>query len=168
MKALAALVTCLLVTVPEEPKTFLLKGGEHLRAEVIEVDGERVRLRIPIAGGHYSTWRSLDEFKPHCTYLILNEMAREDSIEDRIRLAKYAAGQDIVYIAQRELRQARVLAGDAGLEPELEREIAKRGATVLESLFRKELERGRVRKAKRLLSELMIRYPDPPGSSRCW
>lgn len=166
MKVLALTLILLGPAIAGEPITLILKNGDHLRAEVVQIDGNRVRLRVPIPSGHYLVWRSLDDFRPHCAYLALAELAAKDKAEDRLRLARFAAAHDLVYIAQRELGLARQLAGDDGLEAELEQQIVERGAAVLEREFRAALERRDLRKGKRLLNELVIRYPDSEPASR--
>ena len=156
----------LVPAVTGEPITLILKNGDHLRAEVLQIEGDRVRLRVPITSGEYFVWRKLDDFRPHCAYRALAELAAKDKAADRLRLARFAASHDLVSIARRELQLARRLSGDSELEPELEKEIAERGAAVLESEFRKALGRRDLRKGKRLLNELIIRYPDSDPTSR--
>ena len=160
MKTAILALTLLAVFGSGDPVTLVLKGGDHLRAEVLEQKENRVHLRVPTQWGHYSVWRDLDDFQPHSAYRALAELAAQDNADDRLRLARFAASHDLVYVAQRELRLARQLAGDESLHQDLERDIAARGARALEKLFRSALKRGDLRKAKRLLNELIIRYPD--------
>lgn len=163
----ALLLGLLVLTLPQGPvETLVLKNGEHVRAEVLRLDGDRVVLRVMIEGGSMQVNRGMDEFQPQSAYRIFRQTRKLDSIDEQLRLAEFAADHGLVWVAQRDLESARKLKGDAALAPELAKKIEEKGASILESLLRKELTAGDVQKARRLMSELLIRYPDSSAAQK--
>jgi len=150
---------------PVKVSTYILEGGNHYQGQVISVEGERVRFRVPVEGGSYDEWRKLSNFIPHCAFRIKKKVSDDASAEAHLQLAKYATEKGLVYFAVRELEYAREIGADAAVTGELEALIERRGAGILAELFEAALTEGDVKRARKVLSDLMIKYPGTEAAS---
>ena len=154
------LILCLFLVFPQSSTdyaTYLLKDDSVIRAKVLSVTGEEVRLRISIDGGSAEVKKSLPDFSPHSAYRIVAEANPPQSAEGHLQLAAFAARHDLPSVARQELLEARKMAGNQNLAPEVESEIAERARALLLRLFSESLAKGKLDEARRYLSELMIR-----------
>lgn len=164
-----ALLACLLVlALPQGSiETLVLKNGDHMRAEVLRLDNERAVLRVHFEGGSMQVTRRLDEFEPQSVYRMLRTSADPQKTADLLRLAEFAADNGLIWVAQRDLEAARRLAGQDSLAPELAQKVEDKGGSILEALFQRELDGNHdMQKARRLLSDLLIRFPGSQAAQR--
>lgn len=159
MKILMSILLPVLLGGVEEKATYLLASGRAMVAEVLDVDGSRVRMRVHVGGGALEKWFALEEFRPQSAYRILRSVADPAEPGAHLNLAEFAARKGLIAAAKRELEVARRLSGNTALGSGIAKTISRRAAEGLEGLFRDALSKGRLDSAQRYLSLIMIRYP---------
>ncbi|MEZ5990064.1 MAG: hypothetical protein R3F30_13240 [Planctomycetota bacterium] len=108
----------------------------------------------------------LDAFDPHSAYRILDAQLPEDDLEGHMRLAVFAAENELLEPARQELAETRRLADELGKGEDIEERIEAEGQRVLKMLIHRSLQNDRVARAHYYLSRLLIVFPDMPREEK--
>ena len=104
MKVLLSFLLSFLLSSPlvsaADKETYLLVSGKSVYAEVLEINGFRIKMRVHVGGGTLERSFSLEEFKPHSAYRILRSVANAEDPGAHPRLAEFAASKDLIASAQ--------------------------------------------------------------------
>ncbi|MGH3115150.1 MAG: hypothetical protein ACRDOP_16940, partial [Gaiellaceae bacterium] len=133
-----SLIACSLLALapPAAPRTYALKDGKELLAEVLRVDGNRVALKVHVETGTVEVTRPIEDFVPHSAFNILRTAVAPNDIAAHVKLAEFAVENGLIDAARRELRRAREIADDQGIELELEGRLVERAVRILDGLLR--------------------------------
>jgi tetratricopeptide (TPR) repeat protein len=162
------LVSLLLVSSVDkalDKEIYILASGKAVKAEVLEVNDSRVKMRVHVAGGSLERWFRLEEFKPHSAYVILRSVANAEDPGAHLRLAEFAANKSLIAVARRELHLARKLSGKISLGSNVQTMIDRRAVDGLERLFREALSKGQLDSAQKYLSAILIRHPSAKSAA---
>jgi tetratricopeptide (TPR) repeat protein len=158
-----ALLASLFSLLPQQdPKTLSLiyQNGEHCNAQVLALDGDAVKLKLLVVGGHMQVKRRLADFTPASAFLIQMEAAQPTGFDQHFAMAKRAAELGLVPQAGKEARAAIESVTDAN-EAEAKRgEVRRWAADALENLLRQAIGDGRTKEAQHYLKLLSTRLPD--------
>jgi len=153
------LVLPLLLAPAQGIRTYVLKDKTEIRAEVLGLEGESVRLRAHVTGGTAETTRKISDFVPHSAFNLLRATSPADDVQAHVKLAEFAIENGLVDAARRELLKARDLANDQRLAPDFEHRLVARAVTVLDRLLRQMLEDGRIQDARFIVSQILSANP---------
>lgn len=159
---LALSLVFLLQSQPAESdlQTLVLKNGQVVRAQVLSLEGDRVKLKLPLLGGTADTERSLSDFEPASAAEILSRTASATSFEDQLRVAKFAAEHGLLKSMGRHAFAAKQLAEKHEHAKELVPQVTNWAADALEQLYRQALARRDFDTARHLLKVLLTHLPD--------
>jgi tetratricopeptide (TPR) repeat protein len=165
MNVLSSILISVLLVSSVDKETYILSSGRAVKAEVLEVNDSRVRMRVHVAGGSLERWFRLEEFKPQSAYVILRSVAKVKDPGAHLRLAEFAASKSLIAVARRELQSARSLSGNALLGSNVQTMIDRRAVDGLEHLFREALSKGQLDSAQKYLSAILIRHPSAKSAA---
>ena len=163
-----SLIACALLALPgaAPPRTYALKDGKELLAEVLSVDGDRVNLKVHVETGTVEVTRPIADVVPHSAFNIMRTAVPPKDIAAHVKLAEFAIENGLVDAAKRTLTRARELADDQGIEPDLERRLVERAVRILDGLFRQMVKEGRIQDARFFLSQILSRRPSRLSDSQ--
>ncbi|MHC4815292.1 MAG: hypothetical protein ACYTGW_08840 [Planctomycetota bacterium] len=134
-------------------------GKTGIRGKIKKVQGDRVWLTVYKGSATWDETAKLDEFTPVSRFRIMQAVT-PDTAEAQLGLARYGLAQDAPVQARYALRVARKLAGDPKLGADLEAELRKETATLLQARFHDSLAKGKIATARQTLRELNRHYSD--------
>ncbi|MHC5064399.1 MAG: hypothetical protein ACYTG5_10545 [Planctomycetota bacterium] len=149
------LISTLALFASAEPRTYLLKDKTVIRAEILAVEGEDVRLRFHVEGGGGIVTRKLEDFTPASQFNIKRAVTDKDDLEGHLALAEFAVQNGLIAAGRREIFAAREIAQDHGIAPELEDRIMDEAVRIIDGLLREMIAEGKTKDAKHLLREMM-------------
>jgi hypothetical protein len=144
-----------LPAIAAQIQTFVLKDKQQIRGEILQREPDRIQLKLSVAGGTMTVWKNISDFDPHSGYRILRDGTPKDDVAGHIKLAGYAIDNGLIAVARRELRNARDLANDENLDPELEKRLLDKAVVVVEDILRRMLAEGKIKDARYALSQIM-------------
>jgi len=158
---LLPLVTVLLLA-PQDPKTYSLvyKNGESVNAQVVEVKGEDVKLKVLVMGGSMVVRRKLAEFMPSSAFVIDMEAKDPHDFDSHFAMAKRAAELGLVPQAGAQARAAIESVKDPGQAEAKRTEVRKWAADALEKMLRDSVAAGRLADAQHYLKLVSTRLAD--------
>jgi tetratricopeptide (TPR) repeat protein len=158
---LLPLVTVLLLA-PQDPKTYSLvyKNGETVNAQVVEVKGEDVKLKVLVMGGSMVVRRKLAEFMPSSAFVIDMEAKDPHDFDSHFAMAKRAAELGLVPQAGAQARAAIESVKDPAQAESKRTEVRKWAADALEKMLRDSVAAGRLADAQHYLKLVSTRLAD--------
>ena len=155
------------LTPPAEFDTYVLRNNDVVQARVISVEGDRVRMEVPLGNGSAEVRRPIADFTPASTFRIVAAASPPpETADDHLRLASVAASNELIGAANVELNAARKLAEDPMVGAAVESRIASQSAVVMETMVRERIKAKDPAGARRAIDELVARYPDSEPASR--
>ena len=134
--------------------------GESVVAEVLRLDGDRVRLRMPVLGGHIEASRPLADFTPAARHRIELAVNPPAGFDGHFAAARRAAELGQLGDAALQARAAaKALANDPDAAAK-QAELRTWGADAVEGMIRTAIEGGDLGRARRALSILSSRLSD--------
>jgi hypothetical protein len=150
------LLACLaLPCLAQGPRTFQLKDGSKLNAEIVAVKDGAAELRVHIGGGTTVTTRRLDEFDPRSAYQLMLSATAPDDIEGQVKLVEYAVDHGLFAAARDAMRRARAAAKDRRLPPDVEARLVDRSVDALDRLLTQMIGQGKVQDAEVILQRIL-------------
>jgi tetratricopeptide (TPR) repeat protein len=156
----------LLATPAADFDTLVLRNNETLKARVLAVEGQKVRLEVALDGGSAEVRRDLAEFTPASAFRIVTAASPPQTADDHLRLATFAASNDMPGAATRELETARKVAADDQLGAHLDARIEEASGVVMERMVRQRLAVNDPAGARQQLDQLIARHPDSEAAGR--
>ena len=137
-----------------------LKTKETLHAKVLDVQGDKVTLRISMMGGEGTVKRKIADFTPEAQMTVYAAANKADTADAHWALAKQAANLDLIKEAGRELRAA-VKAAEKEADGKAKiTEIEKWAAERVSKLFDKAIADKDLEAARHYLKILATRLAD--------
>ena len=158
----ALLLPVLLLLLPQDPKTIALtyKSGDSVNAQVLELQGEDVKLKVFVLGGYMQVKRKLADFAPASMFAIELEGKRPEGFEAHFAMAKRAAELGLVPAAGSQARAAVEAVKDKADEKQKRAEVRAWAADALEKLLKDAVGDGRLADAQNYLKLLSTRLSD--------
>jgi tetratricopeptide (TPR) repeat protein len=159
---IAAVLLCLSIApvpAPEKLRVSLLDGST-LKVEVLEVTGDKAKLKIHVLGGHAVVKRSLEDFTPRSIFEMELQAANPSDFDGHFAMAKRAGELGMVASAGKQARAAIAAAASAPDLPQKEQAVRAWAADALESLIQKAVAAGDDKEAEDLLDILVSRLAD--------
>jgi len=105
-----------------EVRRYVMKGGKSVRGSVLALDGDRVRLKVMVAGGSGEAWYDLSAFEDKSQVDLRRAGLASDDYQGMLDLSAFALDKGLVDAARKELRFMAHSAQVAGtpLSPELQ------------------------------------------------
>jgi hypothetical protein len=166
--ALAALVTALLslsalsssLQDPEpepEPRKVAvsLKSGKRLHGSIVQIDGQRVQLRLSVSGGTSVQWYDIDDFDDRSRVRLRREQVAEGDVLAQLAVAEYAAELGLIDLSRTELRRCAHMLDSGDAAPPAA--FRQRAIDLTLRLLERFCERGDVSEARSAVSRLLTR-----------
>jgi tetratricopeptide (TPR) repeat protein len=162
MRAVLLLPLSFLLLPLQEPKTLSLnyKNGESVNAQVIELKGEDVKLKMFVLGGSMQVTRKLAEFTPMSIYTIEMESKHPEGFDACFAMAKRAAELGLLPQAGAQGRAAIECVKDTAQAAAKRTEVRAWAADTLESKLKEAVGDGRLADAQHCLKLLSTRLAD--------
>lgn len=161
----ASFVLTLLAQDPSPPRASELvelerADGTSVVAAVLAVDGDRVRLRMPVLGGHVEALQPLADFTPAARFRIATAAAPPDGFDARFAAAREAATLGLISDAGVQARAAaQALAGRPDADAK-RGELQRWGADAVEAATRAAVAANDPVRARQALRILASRFAD--------
>lgn len=137
-----------------------LENGDSMRAQVLELEGDKAKLRVLVLGGSMQVTRPLSDFTPASAFHIEEAAAHPDSFDAHFALAKMAGDRRLLGPAGAHARAAvEAVAGTTDAEAKTA-EVRGWAADELEEWTREAVQSGELRDAKHYLKLLSTRLAD--------
>ena len=139
--------------------TYVLASGTNVRGTIAEVEGERVRLRLSIAGGGTSLhWYDLQDFEPRSQVRLEREQVAEGDLMAQLGVAELASELELYDQSRTELtRCAHIIDYSGQAPPEA---FKPRALQLTVHLLEQLCADGNVSEARRAVSRLLTRRSD--------
>jgi tetratricopeptide (TPR) repeat protein len=162
MKAALLLLLSLLLIPFQEPRTltYNYKNGDSVNAQVIELKGEDVKLKVFVLGGSMQVTRKLAEFTPASIFMIEMEGKHPQGFDACFAMAKRAAELGLLPQAGAQARAAVECAKDTPQAAAKRTEVRAWAADTLESKLKEAVGDGRLADAQHCLKLLSTRLSD--------
>ena len=85
-------------------RRYVMTGGKSVRASVIAIDGDRVRLKVMVAGGSGEAWYDLSAFDDKSQVELRRHALASDDYQGMLDLSVFAFNKGLVDAARKELR----------------------------------------------------------------
>jgi len=145
----------------DKPTTYVMKDKSTIRAEALELDGNRVRLRVYFPGGGTAEGvRKLSDFDPHSAFRIKRAAMPPNDVTAQVELATFAMEHGLISAAFREIEKATHMADAQKIPESLREELREHGVKAMEGLLRSLVSEGKVKDARRVLTRLFTRFPN--------
>ncbi len=158
-----ALLLSLFSLLPQqEPKTVALsyKDGEAFTAQVLDLQGDEVKLKVMLLGGHMQVKRKLADFSPASIFVIEMQGKKPADFDSHFAMAKRAAELGLVGQAGQEARAAVESVTDADAAAAKKTEVRTWAAGALEKMLKDAVADGRIKEAQHYLKLLTTRLSD--------
>lgn len=158
-----ALVTTLFVLlVPQDPKTVSITdtNGERIQVQVLSQDGESVKLKVFVLGGHMQVKRKLADFTPASVFVIERELNPPQGFDGHFAMAKRAVELGLVPQAGAQARAAIESVEDPQQAEARRAEVRGWAAGALEDLLKQAIGDGRTKDARHYLKLLSTRLSE--------
>lgn len=136
------------------------QDGERINAQVLELKGDDVRLRVFVLGGHMQIRRKLADFQPGSVFVIEREASHAEGFDGHFALARRAAELGLVAQAGQEARLAIDSIADPAEAAAKRSEVRGWAAGALETMVETAVKDGRLKDAQHCLKLLSTRLPD--------
>src|SRR5262245_12305043 len=162
MKAALLLPLSFLLFPLQEPKTLALnyKNGDSVNAQLIELKGEDVKLKMFVLGGSMQVTRKLAEFTPMSIFTIEMEGKHPEGFDGCFALAKRAAELGLLPQAGAQARAAVECMKDTPQAAAKRTEVRAWAADTLEKKLKEAVGDGRLADAQHCLKLLSTRLSD--------
>jgi len=139
-----------------EPKSYVLKDGKVIRAEVLAVDGDEVELKIHMAAGQMKGTKPLTDFAPQSAFKILRSVTPRNDVAGHLKLAKFAADNNLIAASRRELRYVRSIAETQTFDPEKEQQLVAEALAIVRTVLNNLIEAGKTKDVRYVMSQIML------------
>lgn len=129
---------------------LVTKAGSGMRAAIVKVEGDRVRLRQPALGGSALMWKPVADFTTRSQYIIKRETCREQNPGDLVACSEFALENDLLNEAKQSLVYAGKVARQLGLK-QPDRELMARAIRVLHGILRGLVAKGKAGSARNIV-----------------
>ena len=155
MKTIALWLCLPLLAAIGEPKSYVLKDGKVIRAEILAVNGDQIEMQVHMAAGQMKAAKPLSDFAPQSAFKILRSVTDRNDIAGHFKLAEFAAEHNLIATARRELRHCRTLAAKKDFDPEVEKQLVGQALSILRTLLTNMIEDGKTKDVRYVLSQIM-------------
>jgi hypothetical protein len=162
MLLLAPLCLALLGMSPQGPATITVSGldGEVLTAQVVEIRGDKVRLKTAILGGTMTVSRNLADFTPLSVFRIGMAATPPNDFASHFAMARKAGELRLLYPAGSEARAAVDSVQDPAEREQKRVEVRTWAADTLETMVHEAIHDERADDAHHCLKLLSTRLPE--------
>jgi tetratricopeptide (TPR) repeat protein len=159
--ALLSLSLCFPLLAQAPPTMSLTyKDGDMCNAQVVELKGGEVKLKVFVLGGSMQITRKLDDFAPLSAYAIELAAHKPETFDDHFAMARRAVDAGLVPQAGMQARAAIEAVQDKAQVEAKRTEVRTWAADSLEKLLKIAVDGGRVTDAQHYLKLLSTRLPD--------
>ncbi|MEM1451913.1 MAG: hypothetical protein AAF726_11915 [Planctomycetota bacterium] len=137
-------------------RRYKQKNGSTIRGTVIETDGNRVRIRVSVAGGTGTAWYTIDRFTPESQVDLRRAITEDSDLSGQLAVAEFAMDNGLIEDSKKQLRRAALLADD--YEENAGPDFKPRALTLIDRIVVAMVDKGDVRGAESAVSRLLTRH----------
>lgn len=147
---------------PQDPQAVALayKNGETVHAQLVELNGEDVKLKVFVMGGSMTVRRKLAEFQPSSAFVLELEAKPPKGFDEHFAMAKRAMELGLVPQAGIQARAAVESVKDPAQQELKRTEVRKWAADALEKMLQEAVSAGRLSDAQHYLKIISTRLSD--------
>jgi len=148
-------------TLQTSYQSYMTKDGKVIKGRPIKKEGDKIRFKMPIAGGgSVETLKPFEEFSTHSSYNILRRLEPGHDLNSHLMLAKFALENGLIATTRRELREAKKYIKSDSELMDITKRVKTGAARILKDLIRKALAARDLKRAYKYGSLMITKLPE--------